>query len=260
MDPYTFACATAKEVGDYVREARTKNFEVDIKGGNDRDIITSIDREANQLILSKVRTAFPTHRIYSEEGDDSKEGSDEQWVLDPIDGSSNFSRGIPHYAVSIGLMREGAPVLGAVYNPVTKELFSYEKGKGVFLNNAPVRVSEVAALKSAQVVFSPGSRNPELWDWAGISYRKLLEHAKKRGMYGSSALDVCFVASGRADAGVYGTLTTLDIAPAIGLLLEAGGAALSANGSPLTYTETPQKAYFGNSKNMAEEIRALLET
>ncbi len=259
MDPYTFACNAVEEAGEYLRTKQTEDFTVSIKEGNARNIVTSLDQEINQRLLAKIRETFPTHRIYSEEGEDSKEGTDEQWVLDPIDGSSNFSRGIPHYAISVGLMRGGVPVLGAIYNPVTKELFSFEQGRGAFMNSMPIHVSEVPLLKGAQVIFSPGSRNPELFDWAGISFRRLLEHAKKRGMYGSSALDICFIAAGRADAGVYGTLTTLDIAPAIGLLIEAGGVVLGADGLAISYSDVPQKAYLGNSPQMAEEIRTLLE-
>jgi myo-inositol-1(or 4)-monophosphatase len=260
MDPYEFACATVREAGDYLRDASKEAFSVGTKGGNARDIITSLDHEVNTRLIKAICTSYPTHRIYSEEGEGTSEGIDEQWVIDPIDGSSNFSRGIPHYAISLGLMREGIPVIGAIYNPVTQELFSFEKGRGAFLNDSPLSVSPIETLSDAQVIFAPGSRSPALFDWAGKSFRLLLEAAKKRGMYGSSALDICFIAAGRADAGVYGTLSTLDIAPAIGLLQEAGGIALAADGAILPFSTNPQKAYFGNSASMAEELRTLLES
>jgi len=259
MDPYDFAVQKVVEIGEMILSVREKGFEVAIKGGNPRDIVTSIDLEANGRIISAIKKEFPSHRIYSEEGEGTDHGGDEQWVIDPIDGSSNFSRGIPHFSVCLGLLKGGVPVVGAVYNPVTRELFSFKKGGGAFLNGETIRVSVVSELEKAQVVFSPGSRKSELWDWAAASYRKLLEHSSKRGMYGSSALDLCFIAAGRADVGVYGTLSTLDIAAALGILYEAGGVACNAQGAPFTLSSESQKVYMGNSLAMVEQIRSLLE-
>lgn len=259
MDPYEFMLAKVKEVGEMILAARDEGFEVSKKGGNSRDILTTLDLRANESIISSIKEQFPSQRIYSEEGSGTDVGSEEQWVIDPIDGSSNFSRGIPHFCVCIGLLKGGEPIAGAVYNPVTRELFSFKKGEGSFLNGKPISVSSVSKLADAQVVFSPGSRKPELWDWAAKSYRSLLERSLKRGMYGSSALDICFIAAGRADAGVYGTLSTLDIAGALGILKEAGGAYCGNDGSELSLSDQSQKVYLANSKPVLEEIRSLLE-
>lgn len=260
MSPYDFCIRIVVEAGALLLNAREGGLTVATKGGNERDIVTNVDREVNDFLIAEIKKAFPTHRIYSEEGGGQDEGGDDEWTIDPIDGSSNFSRGIPHFAVCLGLLVSGVPTVGAVYNPVTRELFSFEKGKGAFLNGRPIHVSAVDTLAQAQVVFSPGSRKKELWDWAGRAYRLLLEHALKRGMYGSSALDLCFIAAGRADASVYGTLTTLDIAPAIGILIEAGGRAVNSAGEPVALRSEPQKVFMGNSARMAEEVRSLLES
>jgi myo-inositol-1(or 4)-monophosphatase len=260
MHFYDFSIDVAQKAGQLLLEYREQGFETATKGGNVRDVVTSADKYVNEFLVQKIRAAFPEHRIYSEEGAEGAEESEYLWVIDPIDGSSNFSRGIPHYAVSIGLLTNGVPEVGAVYNPVTCELFSFKKGGGAFLNGTPIRVSDVPTLARAQVIFSPGSRRPELWDWASASYRKLLEHSFKRGMYGSSALDLCYVACGRADAGVYGTLSTLDIAGALGILTEAGGSALSSSGGPVLLRPESQKVYFGNGPELAEEVRILLES
>lgn len=259
MNPYDFCIEKVKEAGEMLLTAREEGFTVASKGGNVRDIVTNVDREVSEFLIGSIKKEFPTHRIYSEEGEGQEQGSDEEWTIDPIDGSSNFSRGIPHFAVCLGLVKEGVPVLGAVYNPVTRELFSFEKGRGVWLGGTPIHVSSVPELAKAQVLFSPGSRQASLWDWAGRSYRALLEHALKRGILGSSALDLCFIAAGRADAGVYGTLTTKDVAAAFGILSEAGGVAITSTGEPVTLTREPQKVFMGNSLAMAEEIRTLLE-
>lgn len=260
MNPYEFSIQKVEEVGAMLLDAREQSFSVAVKGGNPRDIMTSTDKEANNMLVHAIKKEFPTHRLYSEEGDDVVAGSDEQWVLDPIDGSSNFSRGIPHFSVCLGLLKGGIPVVGAVYNPVTKELFSFKKGGGAFLNGSRISISKTETLAQAQVIFSPGGRKPELFDWATASFRKLLEKSLKRGIYGSSALDICFLAAGRADAVVYGTLSTLDIAGALGILYEAGGVATDALGKPLMLTEESQKAYLANTQHILTEIRALLES
>lgn len=258
MDTYEFVKAQARIVGDFIREEREKGFSVSEKDGNFRDIVTSIDERANTMLLEAIRNTFPLDAIYSEEGGNNTMGT-RQWVLDPIDGTSNFSRGIPHYAVSVGLVEDGVPVVGAVYNPNTQELFSFEKGKGAFLNDAPIHVSALTDLSRAQVVMGFGSRKPELWDWAAASYRKLIEHTWKRSMAGSSALDICYIACGRADVGIYGTLSTLDIAAAIGILLEAGGAIENSQGDTISFSSESQKAYLGNGTALTNAIRTLLE-
>ena len=259
MNSYDFSVSLAKEAGELLLKLRDSSFTVDTKGGNSRDIVTSVDREINEYIVSAIKREYPTHRVYSEEGHGVEGGEDAQWVIDPIDGSSNFARGIPHFSVCLGLLEGGVPTVGAVYNPVTKELFSFKKGGGAFLNGKPIHVSAVSDLAQAQVVCSPGSRKPELWDWAATTYRRLLEHTQKRGMYGSSALDLCFIAAGRADAGVYGTLTTQDIAAALGILHEAGGVTCNERGEAVTLSTKSQKVFMGNSAQMAESIRTLIE-
>ena len=259
MNTYEFVKEQACTVGKFIHEEREKGFSISEKDGNFRDIVTSIDERANNMLLEAIRNTFPEDAIYSEEGGNSAK-STRQWVLDPIDGTSNFSRGIPHYAVSIGLVEGQVPIVGAVYNPNTGELFSFEKGKGAFLNDTPIHVSVLTDFSRAQVVIGFGSRKPELWDWAAVSYRKLIEYTWKRSMLGSSALDICYIACGRADVGVYGTLSTLDIAAAIGILYEAGGVIENSQGDTISLSSEPQKAYLGNGKGLVNNIRTLLET
>jgi fructose-1,6-bisphosphatase/inositol monophosphatase family enzyme len=260
MEPYDFAVDKIKQAGEMLIAAREKGFEVSTKGGNARDIVTSTDKEVSEFLISAIKKEFPNHDVYSEEASDAAKTSEFQWVIDPIDGSSNFSRGIPHFSICIGLLQNDVPVIGVVYNPVTQELFSFKKGEGAFFNGKPMHVSGTATLAQAQVIFSPGGRKRELWDWAAASYRKLLEHSLKRAMYGSSALDLCFLAAGRADVVIYGTLSTRDIAAALGILYEAGGVASDAKGEPVLLTRESQKIYLANSKLVLEEVRMLLES
>lgn len=262
MDAYDFTVSSVKEAGGILMNARDEGFATMAKDDDPRDIVTTADKKVNDFLLQKIRQAFPEHSIYSEEGGDvaiTNEHSDSyQWVIDPIDGSANFSRGIPHFAICIGLLESGVPVVGAVYNPVTDELFSFKKGNGAFLNGAPMHVSDITELSKSHVFFHAG-RKEELRDWGGESYRRLLGSVRKTSNFAASSLDACFVAAGRIEANVYGTLSTLDIAPALGLLVEVGGVIADAQGNTPIFSRVPQKIYMANNQTTLDAVRSLLE-
>ncbi|MBI4065763.1 hypothetical protein HY412_01035 [Candidatus Kaiserbacteria bacterium] len=256
MNHYDFIITTVREAGGLLIKLRDEGFTATHKGSDPRDIVTSVDTAVNELIIGKIKEKFPNDGIYSEEsvGIESEKNS---WAIDPIDGSSNFARGIPHYAVCIAHLTAGVPDAGAVFNPVTNELFSFKKGGGAFLNGNPISVSKITELKEASVFLHAG-RKPELWDWGGESYTKLLGHAKKTLNYGGSALDACFVASGRIEANIYGRLSTMDIASAIGILLEAGGRVVNEKGEPVAFSTEPQKVVMTNCKEVEKSLLKLL--
>lgn len=257
MEPYNFLLQTIHEAGKLLLQKRDAGFETISKGGNHRDVVTSVDTAVNEFIISEIRNKYPDHAIYSEEGGGTENKNEYVWTIDPIDGSANFSRGIPHFAICIGLLHGDDPVLGAVYNPVTKELFSFKKDGGAFLNSNQIFVSNIADLSEAHVFFHAG-RKPELREWGGKSYAALLGHAKKTENFAGSSLDACFVAAGRIEANIYGALSTLDIAPAIGILKEAGGIVANENGSEISYTKEPQKIFMTNNREMLEQLRKIL--
>lgn len=259
MDPIVFAIETARKAGDLLLKAREEGFVTLFKGGNPKDIVTSADKDISAFIVDAIQQHFPEHSVYSEEGGGSVGSHEYEWVIDPIDGSANFSRGIPHFAICIGLLHQCVPILGVVFNPVTKELFSFEKGKGAFLNGAPIRVSSVTDPKDAFVLLHAG-RKEAIREWGGASYSRLLGTVKKTSNLGSSSLDACFVAAGRVEANVYGTLTTLDIASALGILVEAGGVVSDAEGKPMALAKEPQRMYMANNVEMLNTIRTLLQT
>lgn len=235
---------------------REEKFETLVKGGDARDIATSVDLAVNDFIIDKIKKTFPNDAIYSEESAGA-EADKNSWAIDPIDGSANFSRGIPHFAVCIAHLTSGVPDAGAVFNPVTNELFSFKKGGGAFLNGGTISVSKITELKEASVFLHAG-RKPELWDWGGASYTKLLGAAKKTSNYSGSALDACFVAAGRIEANVYGRLTTMDIASAIGILCEAGGRIVNERGERITLSTEPQKVVMTNSQEIETAVLKLL--
>jgi|SRR3989344_1621477 len=225
---YEFIVNLAREAGEKVLVAREKHFDVSTKNNDPRDIVTSIDIEISDFISQKIKESFAGEKIYSEEADaDTWPGS--FWSIDPVDGTALFSRGVPHFSVVIAYVENNIPIVGAIYNPVTRELFSFEKGKGAFLNNKRVYVSNITKLADAHVFLRAG-RKRELWDWGANAYKFLLEHVNKTANFGSSALDMCFVGAGRIEASIYGNLTPIDIIAAIGFVNEAGGIVVGKDG------------------------------
>lgn len=257
MNPYPFILESLKEAGALLMRLRAETFEIGDKNGDPRDIVTSIDFAVNDLLIERIRAAFPNDSIHSEETLAVNKPGTRVWAIDPIDGSSNFSRGIPHFAICLGLLEDGECVAGGVYNPVTDELFSMKRGEGAYLNGERITVSKRTELKDCFVLFHAG-RQPDLQEWGGQGYRTLLANAKKTSNLASTALDTCFVAAGRVEASIYGTFSTMDIAAAVGILREAGGVLADAEGNTVGYTREVQKTYAANSPQVLEALRALV--
>ncbi len=230
---YDFILKLVKEAGDSLLNYHNKQIEVSFKNGDPLDVVTKADVEISEFLSNKIRENFPDEAIYSEEAGSEDISSGSFWSLDPIDGTTNFARSLPHFSVVVAYVEKGEPVVGALFNPITNELFSFEKGKGAFLNGESIKVSDKKDLNESFILLRAG-RNKDLWDWGANSYKFLLQEGVKAANLGSSGLDVCFVAAGRVEANIYGTLTTIDIAAAVGLLKEAGGILVGKGGIPVT--------------------------
>jgi myo-inositol-1(or 4)-monophosphatase len=254
MNPrYEFIISTIEKAGELLLESRKKHFEVSSKEGDSRNLVSSVDIEINKFITGAISRAYPGEKIYSEESPSEYEANNKSWAVDPIDGTSNFVRNIPHFAISLGFIENGETVMGAVYNPVTKELFGFQKNGGVFLNRKKVETSSISKLSDAYILLHIGRRK-EVGEW-GIALQKIfLESAKKNINFGSSALDLCFLASGRVDAVVYGTLTTLDVAPAIEMIRMGGGEVYTIKGEPVTLSSEPQQIIATSTRALFDEI------
>ncbi len=259
MNHYDFAVDLARRAGAILKIAHEGNVEVSHKGTDERNLVTNVDIEISDFLKKEINHAFPDHHIYSEEGDESSENktSPWEWVLDPIDGTSNFSRSIPHFAVCIGLLYEGVPVVGVVHNPVTNELFSFEKDKGAYLNGKPIKASSITLPKDAFALFRIG-RKESSWNWGLATERDFLREVKKISNFGSSGLDLCFLAASRVDIVVYGTLSTRDIAGAIGILRASGGEIYTVDGTPAELTTKSQLVIATATRELFENIRPFL--
>jgi myo-inositol-1(or 4)-monophosphatase len=249
---YKFIIKTIREAGELILSLREEKFEVSFKNDDVRDLVTSVDLAVNDFLDKKIHSLYAGEIIISEETKNQTVIPDSFWSIDPIDGTSNFARNIPHFATCITYIEKGEPVVGAVFNPVTNELFSFQKGRGVFLNNKKIAVSDVSKLSNASVLLHIG-RKESLLEWGINLQRKFTRSAKKNASFCSSALDLCFLAAGRVDAVVYGTLTTRDVAVALAMIRKAGGEIYTLDGNPAQLSSEPQTIVATSSRKLFNE-------
>lgn len=198
------------------------------------DLVTQADRESEKVIVEILQKAFPTHSILGEEGglhDINK--SPFLWVVDPLDGTTNYTHQYPMVAVSIALMQEGQSIVGAVYNPINKELYTATKDGGAYLNNHRLHVSRTTLLEKSLLAtgFAYDRKKTPETNYTEFTYFTHLTQGVRRG--GSAALDLAYVASGRLDGYWEPKLQPWDIAAGSLLVTEAGGRVSSYDLSPL---------------------------
>src|SRR3990172_2925177 len=201
-----------------------ENLQVSLKGPG--DFVSAADRRADQTLIAELRKARPAWSILTEESGEIA-GSDrsQRWIVDPLDGTTNFLHGIPLFAISLGLEREGQLVAGVVYNPITDELFAAEKGKGAYLNDRRrLRVAARKSLSDALVTTGiPHLGRPDHGSFLRDLGSVIKEVAGVRRT-GSAALDLAWTAAGRFDAYWERGIKPWDMAAGIVLVREAGGA------------------------------------
>ena len=214
--------AAVREAGRYLRENLGKAAgRTSYKGAV--DLVTPFDLGAQDILVGRLSAAFPDHGFLAEEGLERSGASDCRWVIDPLDGTTNFAHGFPVFCVSAGLECDGRLALGFVYDPVREEMFQAEAGRGATLNGVPVRVSGVDRLDRAllatgfpyDVRHSPANN---LDHWGNVIVR-----AQAIRRCGSAALDLCYVATGRFDGFWELKLKPWDVAAGALIVAEAGG-------------------------------------
>jgi myo-inositol-1(or 4)-monophosphatase len=186
------------------------------------DIKLEIDVRTQDLITTSLLEKFPQHALYGEEGIVGDQGSDHQWVVDPLDGTVNFFYGIPHFCVSIALRYLGEIIVGVIYDPIRDELWKAQKGEQPTLNGKAFRVSDRADLR--ECVVSVGMSKTGVTIAAGLPLLQDMVHrARKCRLMGSAALDMAYVACGRFDAYIEQGISLWDIAAGWILVETAGG-------------------------------------
>lgn len=216
-----FAIRVAQDAGRLLRDRVGTNIDVGYKG--DINIVTDVDLASERLIRDAIATHYPRHQVLGEEGGLAESESEYRWVVDPIDGTTNFAHGYPMFCVSIALEHKGETMLGVVYDPMRDELFTAERGGGAALNHRTIHVSKIGDLK--QSILSTGfpydiktSRLNNLDHWANFAM-----NAQALRRDGSAALDLCYVACGRFDGFWELNLGAWDTAAGAIIVEEAGG-------------------------------------
>ncbi|MFT5571158.1 MAG: myo-inositol-1(or 4)-monophosphatase [Cryomorphaceae bacterium] len=221
------AIEAAKLAGKSIQIAAEDISALNIEQKSLHDYVSEVDRESERIIVQKIQSEFPDHQIIGEEyGQQGSAEAEYQWIIDPLDGTTNFLRSIPHYAVSIGVRRAGKLEHGVVFDPAKNELFAASRGQGSTLNGKPIRVAQLTsirgALLSTGVPFS-GKNLEEIDAFTGTMTDLLKLHTSGVRRLGAAALDLAYVAAGRYDGFWEAKLKIWDIAAGILIVNEAGG-------------------------------------
>jgi myo-inositol-1(or 4)-monophosphatase len=224
--------ATAVEAvvraGDLQMARFGKAVRIDKKGAI--DLVTEVDLEVERMFRALIATRFPGHDILAEELGQATRGSRYRWVFDPLDGTTNYAHGLPIFCSTLALERDGQAIVGAVFDPNRRELFTAERGVGAWLNGEPLRVSTTDALGDAVLVTGfPYDVRDRLDDILGL-FTGFLREARAVRRLGSAAIDLCWVAAGRMDGFWEQGLHAWDTAAGGLIVAEAGGRVTSLDG------------------------------
>ena len=199
-----------------------ENLQVLEKGPG--DFVTSADKRTEKILIDELQKAHPEYGIITEEtGIINKSNTKYRWIIDPIDGTSNFLNGIPQFAISIGFEEDGEIKCGVIFNPILNEMFCAEKGNGAYLNNSRIRVSNKKKIKDALLVTGGPKGASKIKDKIFSEYINVSSNVSNVRKFGSAALDMAYVACGRFDGYWQRELNYWDVAAGIIILKEAGG-------------------------------------
>ncbi len=226
------AVQAARVSGRIQKRYLSKNYRIDYKGVH-TNLVTEVDLRCEMKILSVIKSHFPGHGFYAEEGGETHASSPYRWIIDPLDGTTNYTHGYPCFCTSIALEKRGEVVLGVVFDPIQNELFTAEKGRGAFLNGKRISPSITSKLTEALLVTGfPYDIKRNRKNFKHFKNFVLQAQAVRRD--GSAALDLCYTAMGRFDGFWEFSLSPWDMAAGELILKEAGGKITLANGRPFS--------------------------
>jgi myo-inositol-1(or 4)-monophosphatase len=217
------AIRAAKLAGKFVLDNLGKISKEDVGLKKASDFVTFVDKESEKLIINKIREEFPDHSFLAEESIKEIETEGYRWIIDPLDGTTNYIHRFPVFSISIALEYKKEIILGVVNDPLKKEIFIAEKGKGAFLNKCPIQVSSVKLFKDSLITTGFPFRSKEFLDTYLRLFKNIFFKASDLRRAGSAALDLAYVACGRCEAFFEIGLSPWDIAAGEILIREAGG-------------------------------------
>ncbi len=231
MEPMlNIAVRAARAASSIIQRNTEGRGDLKISKKSDNDFVTEVDRQAEATIISTIKESYPDHAFMAEESGESGD-NENVWIIDPLDGTTNFLHGFPQYAISIALQQKGVLTQAVVYDPTRNELFTASKGGGAMLNNQRIRVAHRKNLQGALIGTGFPFKQQERLDLYLDTFRAIFPMTAGIRRPGSAALDLAYVACGRLDGFWEFGLCPWDIAAGVLLIQEAGGTVIDMTGS-----------------------------
>jgi myo-inositol-1(or 4)-monophosphatase len=222
----------SREAGQLIRNGFGKTHSIEFKT-NELNLVTETDKASEKLITNFIRKKYPTHGILAEEGSEANKSAEYLWVIDPLDGTTNFAHGLPIFSVSIGLQKNGETIAGVVYDVMRDIVFSAEKDNGGFENGKRINVNKNANLGHGMLVTGFPYDIRENPDKAFERFIAFLKHARGIRRLGSAAIDFCYVANGVFDGFWEVSLHPWDLCAGKLIVEEAGGIVTDFDSNPI---------------------------
>ncbi len=246
----------SKEAGSTIRDGFGKSIEIEYKSG-DNNLVTDIDKASEKVITDFIRKKYPSHSILAEEGSGVETSSEYLWVIDPLDGTNNFTHGLPIFSVSIGLQRKGETIAGVVYDVMRNILFSAELGAGAFSDSEKITVSGNDNFAQSMIVTGfpyDKKENPDKLFERFVAITKSVRGVRRLG---SAAIDFCYLASGVFDGFWEVQLHPWDICAGKLIVEEAGGIVTDFDGNK---TDIYTKRMLSSNGKIHKQIIKLLNS
>ena len=244
----------ARQAGAYLREQFELDFTYSPKSDH-QDLVTECDHVAEELVIKHLLNAYPEHSVLAEEGGSRETSSEYCWVIDPIDGTTNFAHKIPIFAVSIALERAGQIVVAAMYDPMRDEMFTAQRGGGAHVNARPMQVSDSEVIKES-LLMAGYPYNVELLEGYRSSFKAASIKSQGVRRLGSAALAMAYVAAGRIDGFWTMNVNLWDVAAGLLLIDEAGGTITRLSGEAYQLGE---KSLIASNGKIHSELIEMLE-
>ena len=249
------AIRAARSAGDFIVRKMNKLPELQIETKSPNDFVTEVDRQAEVRIIDTLLKAYPGHSILAEESGVIEGSGDYRWIIDPLDGTTNYLHGFPHFAVSIACQRNGRLEHAVIYDPLKQELFTASKGDGATLNNRKIRVTNLKNTRGSLLGTGFPFKHRDQLDTFLKLFNEFFASASDIRRAGSASLDLAYVASGRLDGYWESGLQSWDVAAGALIVREAGGIIGDFNGDE-HYLENGQ-IIAGNPKLYGDMLRKI---